>query len=379
MVKDFRESSEDQCHGAGDRRHHRRGRRKGGVVHRLRPSHAGHRRPAIPGGAWREIKTGADRTPTAPRRTPFMLGSFHRHGGRLRIIALASSLDHRMLLKRPRPRPRRRRRPAESAWRRSPSTREVPVLHEPGQGVRRRPLPARALVAAALSCRTSSCRAARRPTSRGRHDRLPPAGRHGRGSEGWRDLPIGEVVGRVGLRRRKPLPGGHLDITPDRRSARPSRGLGLHDLLESALASPACGSRGEPPRPSWRARWSSFAIGAARERTTPRAFTYTSDWLHDNDVKGALRVTTSGPAGARRLAHGINYMSTHPGPYRRFAPIRSHSGDGEDEALGKRAESWYVSRARRRPGRRDLPRVTWWPFTTTIGGLDCGAHRARLP
>src|SRR5262245_138983 len=192
----------------------------------------------------------------------------------------------------------------------------------------------------------------------------------------WRELPIGERIGAVGMAlRQTPYAAATLELYEDREICSVDlRGLDCVTFFESSLAFARMLRRGgRTPE----ALLTEVALTRYRDgRVTDYAsrLHYLSDWFFDNERKRVVRVITRELPGSTRFVKRINFMSTHPEAYRQLTAnsdlVRKIA---RVEAEINAREMQYVPREKVAAAQPLLRTGDVVGVTTTIGGLDC-AH-----
>lgn len=98
---------------------------------------------------------------------------------------------------------------------------------------------------------------------------------------------------------------------------------------------------------------------------------YFTDWLYDNEKKGALKNITSRLGGPTEEKN-INYMSTHRNAYRQLEFNDSNLSEIEniENEISKRGGIAYIPKSKIVDIESKIPHLSIISFTTSIEGLD---------
>jgi len=192
---------------------------------------------------------------------------------------------------------------------------------------------------------------------------------------GWKDLPIGERIGAIGMAlRRTPYVVDTLELHDDREVC--SVNLGGVDCVtffENALAMARLLRRGGATPDGLLAEVSFTRYRGGILADYASRLHYTSDWFHDNDARGVVRQITRDLPGAVRFAKRIDYMSTHPEAYRQLrANPDLVAKIALIEAQINAREMMYVPKERVAQAQARLMTGDIIGITTARPGLDCG-------
>lgn len=210
------------------------------------------------------------------------------------------------------------------------------------------------------------------PVFRGRQvfDRLMNEARAGR----WDRLQIGERMGAIGMALREtPYVGSTLELYEDKEVCSVDLlGLDCVTFFEIALGFARMLRDGGDSPGDLLAQIEVSRYGGGEIGDYTSRLHYTSDWFHDNEAKGIVRVITQELPGAERFTHTINFMSTHPDAYKQLkanpalvAKIR----EIEDRLNARRMT--YVPKAKVAAIEPRLKTGDIIGITTTIKGIDC--------
>jgi hypothetical protein len=194
--------------------------------------------------------------------------------------------------------------------------------------------------------------------------------------ETWRERPIGERTGAVGMAlRQTPYVDATLELYEDREVCSVDfRGLDCVTFYESALAFARMLRRGGRTPEALLAEVTLTRYRGGHLTDYASRLHYLSDWIADNEAKRVVRVVTRELPGAMRFTKRVNFMTTHPQAYRQ---LRANPGlvqkiaRVEDEINAR--ETVYLPKAAVAAAQARLRTGDIVGVTTTLDGLDC-AH-----
>jgi len=193
-------------------------------------------------------------------------------------------------------------------------------------------------------------------------------------AEHWSRLPIGEIVGRVGIALvGTPYVASTLELYDDREVCSVNlNGLDCVTFYEISLGfARMLLHGGRAPKDLLREITFTRYRGGKLDGYLSRLH-YTSDWIEDNDAKGVVRNLTPALPGAIRMDKRIDFMSTHPNAYRQ---LRANPGlVPRMAALETKISSrkpWYVPNASVSAAEPLLQTGDIVGIATSAGGLDC--------
>jgi len=200
-------------------------------------------------------------------------------------------------------------------------------------------------------------------------DRLVEKGRR----EGWGNLPVGEIMGRVALDLQGvPYVGSTLELYDDREICSVNLlGLDCVTLFENALGFARMLKKGKESPEALLAEVTFTRYRGGRLGDYTSRLHYTTDWIHDNVVKGVVRDLTPDLPGAVRFAQKVSFMSTHPASYRQLKanPSMVPTIAAIEEAINGRTMH-YVPKEKIAGIEHLLRTGDIVGTTTTIGGID---------
>lgn len=192
----------------------------------------------------------------------------------------------------------------------------------------------------------------------------------------WRDLPIGERIGAIGMAlRQTPYVASTLELYDDREVCSVDfRGLDCVTFFELALAFARILKRGEGTPEALLAEVTFLRYRGGRLTDYASRLHYLSDWFTDNQTKRVVRVLTPELPGAARFIRRVSFMTTHPGAYRQLKASPDQVAKiAVVEARINARTIYYVPRDKVAGAQRLLTTGDIVGVTTTIEGLDC-AH-----
>ncbi len=192
--------------------------------------------------------------------------------------------------------------------------------------------------------------------------------------ENWAALPIGVLMGKVGLALRgTPYVAATLELYDDREVCSINLlGLDCVTFFENALGF---------------ARMLKLGKSASEEMLQQITFTryrggkigdyvsrlhYTADWFYDNERKGVVKIITKNLPGVQRFEPHVSFMSSHPEAYRqlRANPELVPRIAGLEREINGR-EIYYVPKAKVKNVELQLRTGDILGITTSIAGIDC--------
>jgi len=190
---------------------------------------------------------------------------------------------------------------------------------------------------------------------------------------GWRELPIGERIGAVGMAlRQTPYVAATLELYQDREVCSINlRGLDCVTFVESALDFGRILRRGghTPAALLAEATFTRYRGGRLTDYTS--RLHYMSDWFFDNEEKRVVRLITRELPGAAPYAKRVSFMSTHPEAYRQLkaSPDLVRQIARIEARISARAMD-YVPKAKVAEAQPLLMTGDVVGVTTSIDGLD---------
>lgn len=168
-------------------------------------------------------------------------------------------------------------------------------------------------------------------------------------AEGWKKLPIGERMGKVGLSLiDTKYEAFTLELWPDRETCIVNlRGLDCVTFFECSLGIARMIAKGDDkPEDLVREITLTRYRGGKLGNYTSRLH-YTCDWMYDNAQKGTVRLLTPDLPGAAPFKEKVYFMSQKPDLYRQLKaqPSLVPSIAEQEEAINAR-QTFYVPLAR---------------------------------
>lgn len=193
---------------------------------------------------------------------------------------------------------------------------------------------------------------------------------------GWRELPIGERTGAVGMAlRQTPYVAATLELHEDREVCSVNlRGLDCVTFFESALGFARMLGRGGHTPEALLAEVTFTRYRGGELADYVSRLHYLTDWFFDNARKGVVRMITGELPGAIRITRRIDFMTTHPEAYRQLTAhpdLVRRLAQLETEISAREMD--YVPKERVAEAQPLLKTGDIVGVTTTIDGLDC-AH-----
>jgi len=190
----------------------------------------------------------------------------------------------------------------------------------------------------------------------------------------WRELPIGRMIGEIGLELRGvPYVGSTLELYDDREVCSVNLlGLDCVTFFESALGFARMLTHGEtsPAALLEHVAYTRYRGGKVTDYAS--RLHYTSDWFYDNEEKHVVRGITRELPGAVRFTAPVNFMSTHPDSYKQLkANPKLVPAIAETERLINGRSMYYVPKAAVKDAEPKLETGDIIGITTTIAGIDC--------
>jgi len=192
----------------------------------------------------------------------------------------------------------------------------------------------------------------------------------------WRELPIGERIGAIGLAlRQTPYVEATLELYEDREVCSVNlRGLDCVTFFESSLGFARMLSRDGRTPEALLAEVALTRYRGGRLTDYASRLHYLSDWFFDNEAKRVVRLITRELPGATRLSKRIDFMSAHPEAYRqlRANPDLARRIARVEAEINAR-DIQYVPKEKVAAAQPLLKTGDIVGVTTSIDGLDC-AH-----
>jgi hypothetical protein len=192
--------------------------------------------------------------------------------------------------------------------------------------------------------------------------------------ENWAQLPIGRLMGAIGMALRStPYVNSTLELYDDREVCSINLlGLDCVTFFENALAFARMLKTGRtsPEEMLKHVAFMRYRDGKVADYAS--RLHYTSDWLFDNDRKGVVKMITKDLPGAERFARQINFMSTHPASYRQLKanPDLVPAIAGIEREINAR-EVYFLPKEKVKAAETRLETGDLIGITTAIDGLDC--------
>jgi hypothetical protein len=141
------------------------------------------------------------------------------------------------------------------------------------------------------------------------------------GSEGWRRLPIGELVGKIAMELKDtPYVGFTLEASKDQEFCVINlKGLDCVTFFEDSLCFARMLKRGRSSPEDLVAELQTTRYRGGRMGDFTTRLHYTTDWFVDNEKKAVVRILTPELPGAEPFTQKVGIMSQHPENYRQLA------------------------------------------------------------
>ncbi|MDB5035754.1 MAG: Lipoprotein [Chlorobi bacterium] len=190
----------------------------------------------------------------------------------------------------------------------------------------------------------------------------------------WKSLPIGELIGKIGLEMRgTPYVGSTLELFDDHEVCSVNLlGLDCVTFFESALGLARSIKRGDATPAALMAQVTYTRYRGGRMTDYTSRLHYTSDWFYDNEAKHVVRNITRELPGAVRFTNPVNFMSTHPDAYKQLkANPKLVPVIAEVERSINSRTMYYVPKDKVKSIEPKLQTGDIIGITTTINGIDC--------
>jgi hypothetical protein len=191
---------------------------------------------------------------------------------------------------------------------------------------------------------------------------------------GWRKLPIGKLIGEVGLQLRgTPYVGSTLEIYDDREVCTVNLlGLDCVTFFESCLGFARMLKKGGSTPADLLAQVTYTRYRDGRMTDYPSRLHYTADWFYNNEEKHVIHDITRELAGAKPFTKQVDFMSTHPGSYRQLkANPKFVTAITEVERRINSRKMYYVPKEDVAAIEPKLQTGDIIGITTTYAGIDC--------
>jgi len=192
--------------------------------------------------------------------------------------------------------------------------------------------------------------------------------------ENWKLLPIGQAMGSIGMALRGiPYVGSTLDLYDDREVCSINLlGLDCVTFYEIALAFVRMLKSGQADQNEMLKKVMFMRYRDGKLTDYLSRLHYTSDWFHDNEFKGVVKIITKNLPGANRFNKKVNFMSTHPQSYRqlRANPEYVKLIAASEKEINQR-EKYYLPKTHVQDAAAFLQTGDIVGITTSIDGLDC--------
>lgn len=189
----------------------------------------------------------------------------------------------------------------------------------------------------------------------------------------WRDLPIGDLIGRIALELKDtPYVAHTLELDPNREFCTVNlTGLDCVTFFESTLGFARMLKTGGQT-PADLVRQVTFTrYRGGRIDGYPSRLHYTTDWVHDNVLKGVVADLTPTLPGAAPFTQQVGFMSAKPENYRQLVqnPALVETVRQQEAALNARPKS-FVPMDALSAAEPHLRTGDIVGLTTTIDGID---------
>lgn len=191
----------------------------------------------------------------------------------------------------------------------------------------------------------------------------------------WKDLPMGELIGAIGMELRgTPYVGSTLELYEDREVCSVNlTGLDCVTFFESALGFARMLKEGKEMSPAAlmeQVTYTRYRDGKISDYAS--RLHYTADWLYNNEEKRVVKVITRELPGAVRFTSPVNFMSKHPASYKQLKAnpdMVPHIAEIEDRINAR--NMYYVPKDKVAEIEPLLKTGDIIGITTTINGIDC--------
>ncbi len=191
----------------------------------------------------------------------------------------------------------------------------------------------------------------------------------------WKNLPIGDLIGAIGLELRgTPYVGATLELYEDREVCSVNLlGLDCVTFFEVALNFARMVRRGVQLTPSALLEHVSYTrYRNGRLQDYASRLHYTTDWFYDNERKHVVQVITRELPGAIKFTKTVDFMSTHPNSYKQLkANPALVPAIAESEQLLNARTMYYIPKEKVAAVEPKLKTGDIIGITTTINGIDC--------
>jgi hypothetical protein len=138
-------------------------------------------------------------------------------------------------------------------------------------------------------------------------------------SRGWDQLPLGALSGRIGLELAgTPYMASTLEVDGPEACVLNLQGLDCVTFYESCLGLARCIRRGRASIAGLRHEITRMRYRDGRIDGYGSRLHYTTDWFHDNEKRGLVKLIAKDLPGSVPFSKKIDFMSTHPASYRQL-------------------------------------------------------------
>lgn len=192
-------------------------------------------------------------------------------------------------------------------------------------------------------------------------------------SEGWQELPMGEVVGKVGIMfEGTPYVGFTFELFDDREVCVINlKGLDCATFYEAALALARTIKSGRHTEAEFQKQITRIRYRGGKLDGYVSRLHYAIDYFYDNEQKGILNVLSDDLPGAQLVTRKVSFMSKNPDKYRQLksnASLVPLIAKTEDAINSRR--SFFVPKEKVEENEILLKTGDVLAFTTTAAGLD---------
>lgn len=192
-------------------------------------------------------------------------------------------------------------------------------------------------------------------------------------AESWKKLPIGELVGKVGLAfEGTPYVGFTFELFDDREvCAINLKGVDCATFYEAALAIARTVKTGRLTESEFQKQITKIRYRNGKLDGYVSRLHYATDYFHDNERKGIVNIVSDDLPGAQLVTQKVSFMSKNPDKYRQLksdATLVPLIAKTEDSINARR--SFYLPKEKVEENEILLKTGDLLAFTTTAAGLD---------
>lgn len=148
------------------------------------------------------------------------------------------------------------------------------------------------------------------------------------------------------------------------------RGMDCTTFLENTLALARCIKDNKMTFPDFENQLTGIRYRSGKIKGYPSRLNYFSDWIYDNEKKGIVK-NVSKRLGGVPVKFELNFMSTHPGAYKRLKnnPVLIPEIKKQESIIGSRTY-YYIPEDKIATAADKIKNGDLIAFTTNIKGLD---------